>query len=479
MNCSYVKPSFAVRRSVSRVAAHWPPVVILALNTLCVLTTSVPAWSETPQNAEPAKQACHISFDGLEKTQPKGVVVLGTLFKTRSSDYINFVPATSAQSSSRAVWSRSLSKKVKDEALKRVKAEQHVPVLATCDISVTPGRDAPSGPVRTGVYLGPIHNANLTAASYLSQEEAEKLAANLIEDKVAREHFLARFKRRAEETSVSSEKESQIETVVNGMEVGLDHPALFYADDGLHFGLKLKNVSKNELSFVYFSGLSTGVGRMTWQIRDVDNESIWKVGRDPNPGPAPGMPEMMSRKTLKPGESFDLSVSVLGWGKRFWQGDKESDPKQTTSKLPAGKYVASLSVEVQGNGKDDWKGSFTVRSRTFEVSADRPPVPAKVRQTREQIVALARERMVGGWKQLKDAGVAECKALELSDLQAAELKVEESVGKGLEQGQTIYNITFLAPCKKLGGKVQFAWSFDEFGRERSASGVRLIKKPAE
>lgn len=83
------------------------------------------------------------------------------------------------------------------------------------------------------------------------------------------------------------------------------------------------------------------------------------------------------------------------------------------------------------------------------------PIPEKVRKTREQIVALARERMVSYWKRLKDAGNADCKALELSDLQAAEFYVEESAGKGFEQGQTIYNITFLAPCKKLGGKVKF------------------------
>lgn len=273
--------------------------------------------------------------------------------------------------------------------------------------------------------------------------------------------------------------------VVNKMEITLSHPALFYADEGLGFTLKLKNVSGSDQFFAFMQGISgTTIGTMAWTIKDVKNGTVWEVGRDPNPGPAPGAPVSMGIKTLKPGESFDAPVRVLGWGKTFCQGGTESKPKQTASKLPAGKYVASLSVEVKANDitigsdvhKGGWEGSFKVKSGEFEVSAKCRPIPEKVRKTREQIVALARERMVSYWKRLKDAGYAECKALELSDLQAAELKVEESVGQGLEQGQTIYDITFLAPCKKLGGKVKFQWSFNEFGDERSMTGVQLIKE---
>ena len=62
------------------------------------------------------------------------------------------------------------------------------------------------------------------------------------------------------------------------------------------------------------------------------------------------------------------------------------------------------------------KGSFTARSGEFEVSDECRPIPAKVCQTREQIVARAREAMVCYWKRLKDAGNVECKALEPSFL---------------------------------------------------------------
>lgn len=66
----------------------------------------------------------------------------------------------------------------------------------------------------------------------------------------------------------------------------------------------------------------------------------------------------------------------------------------------------------------------------------------------------ARERLVNCWKRLADAGNAECRALELSDLPAAEPTVVESAGKGLEQGQALCTITFPVPCKKVGGKGQ-------------------------
>ena len=99
-----------------------------------------------------------------------------------------------------------------------------------------------------------------------------------------------------------------------------------------------------------------------------------------------------------------------------------------------------------------------------------------MRKNRGQILTLARECMVAYWQQQKERGNADCKALELADLQAAAVKIEESAGQGLDQGQTIYDITFLARCPQLGGKVKFQWSFNEFGDERSMNGALLIKE---
>jgi len=261
---------------------------------------------------------------------------------------------------------------------------------------------------------------------------------------------------------------------VNGMRVALVHPALFHADDALGFTLQLKNLSDRDQSFVFGQGISgTTIGTMTWKIKEVKTATIWKAVANPNPGPAPGMPESMGVKTLKPGESFDAAVRVLRWGQMF---GTDAEPPRTAAALPYGKYVAELAVDVRANDQGQWNGSFTVKSREFEVSAQPRPVPVKERKKRGEILTLARERMVNYWEQQKDHGNAHCKALALADLQAAAVKVEESVGQGLEQGQTIYNITFLAPCPQLGGKVRFQWSFNEFGDERSMAGVQLIKE---
>jgi hypothetical protein len=261
---------------------------------------------------------------------------------------------------------------------------------------------------------------------------------------------------------------------VNGMRIALVHPALFHADDALGFTLQLKNLTDRDQSFTFGQGISgTTIGTMTWTIREVKTATIWKAVANPNPGPAPGMPESMGVKTLKPGESFDAAVRVLRWGQMF---GTDAEPPRTAAALPAGKYVAALAVDVRANDQGQWNGSFTVKSREFEVSAQPRPVPVKVRKQRGQILTLARECMVNYWEQQKDRGNAHCKALALAELQTAEVKVEESVGQGLEQGQTIYNITFLAPCPQLGGKVRFQWSFNEFGDERSMAGVQLIKE---
>ncbi len=46
------------------------------------------------------------------------------------------------------------------------------------------------------------------------------------------------------------------------MEITLDHPAMFHADDPLVFTLKLKNVSDRDLSFQVVGGVDgTSIGR--------------------------------------------------------------------------------------------------------------------------------------------------------------------------------------------------------------------------
>jgi hypothetical protein len=259
----------------------------------------------------------------------------------------------------------------------------------------------------------------------------------------------------------------------NGMKIALDHPALFHADDALEFTLKLKNLSGRDQSFSLAQGISgTTIGMMTWKIRELKTGAIWKAVANPHPGPAPGMPERLVHKALKHGESFDAAVRVLRWGQMF---ATEAEPVRTAMTLPAGTYVAELAAEVGANAQGEWNGSFKVASGEFKVLAGRHPIPGKVRKDRGQILTLARERMGEYWKQQKERGNVECKALELADLKAAAVKVAESAGQGVDQGQTLYDITFLAPCKRLGGMVKFQWSFNEFGDERSMSGVQLIK----
>jgi hypothetical protein len=267
---------------------------------------------------------------------------------------------------------------------------------------------------------------------------------------------------------------------VNGMEITLEHRAMFHADDALVFTLKLKNVSDRDLSFQVVDGVGgKNIGETTWKVVDVKNATVWKAVANPNPGPMPGMPSRLETKTLKPGESYDAAVRVLRWGQMF---GTETQPARTAFILPAGKYVASVSVsvnaggEIQGGRNSNWGGSFALKSGEFEVSAQPRPVPVKVRQTPEQIVALARETLLGHWKAMKERKVTPVQELDLAELQAAEVKVGESAGRGMEEGQTIYSITFLAPCQQLGGKVRFHWEFNEFGRERSMSGAQPIKE---
>ena len=102
---------------------------------------------------------------------------------------------------------------------------------------------------------------------------------------------------------------------VNGMEITLDRPAMFLADDPLVFTLKLRNISDKELSFPVYDGIDgTRVGDLEWKIVDVKDAIIWKAVSNPNPGPMPGMPQSMQIKILKPGESFNVQVRVLRWG---------------------------------------------------------------------------------------------------------------------------------------------------------------------
>jgi hypothetical protein len=267
---------------------------------------------------------------------------------------------------------------------------------------------------------------------------------------------------------------------VHGMEITLDHRAMFHANDPLVFTLKLRNISDRDLSFLVLSGINgTSIGKMTWKVEDVKSTTIWKAVANPNPGPMPGMPERMEIRTLKPGESFDAAVGVLRWGQMF---GTETEPMRTAFTLPAGKYVASVSVsvnadgQIQGRPNRNWEGAFALKSGEFEVSVQPRPVPVKVRQTREQIIARARESLAGHWKWAKEHKLTPVQELDLAELQAAEMEVAASPGKGLEQGQTIYEITFVAPFQKLGGKVRFHWGLNEFGDERSMSGAQLIKE---
>jgi len=267
--------------------------------------------------------------------------------------------------------------------------------------------------------------------------------------------------------------------VVKGMEVTIAHKAVFYANDGLSVKLKLRNVSKKNLTVVFTRGGGIGgtrIGRMTWEVKDAGTGKVWKTGRDPRPGERPGAPVMMGRRTLKPGEAFELTSSVLGWDRRFWQGKEESKPARTAKRLPAGKYVISLTVNIAGKGVDEWRADFTVKTGQFEVSAENRPEPKPGRKNRKELVALARQKMISNWKNLRERGNANCKALARSHLQAAEVTVKEHD----RPDRKTWEITFLAPCKKLGGKIRFSWTLDEFGREHSSSGVSLVRdKPAK
>jgi hypothetical protein len=163
------------------------------------LESAVPEDEQAAPAAESAKASQdestppRLSFAGLQKEQAKGVPVLGTLFRTRNGDQINFIPV---EPRAEGVWSRSLTREVQQAALKRTQPQQHIPVIAFCDIqtkSTKPPADRPAH-IRTGVYLGPIHVANLTKATFLTKDQATQMAEKLIEDETLRARFIARFR---------------------------------------------------------------------------------------------------------------------------------------------------------------------------------------------------------------------------------------------------------------------------------------------
>lgn len=159
---------------------------------------------------------------------------------------------------------------------------------------------------------------------------------------------------------------------VNGMQVNLVSPASFPAGAALVFTLKLKNVSERELSFQVVDGIGgKNIGSMKWELKDVKNDVTWQAVANPNPGPEPGMPMSMEIKTLKPGESLDIPVRVLRWGQMF---ATQTQPVRQVAALPAGTYVASVTldvasgVSVAGKPATNWKGHATLRSARFDVT---------------------------------------------------------------------------------------------------------------
>jgi hypothetical protein len=159
--------------------------------TICLaLGACATASSEDPQEEIPRP---YLSFEGLEKGQLKGVPIMGTFFRTRSGDFVNFIPV---EPRAKGVWSRNLASEVKKEALERINAQQHVPVIAMCDITTKPANPPAGRPpgVTTGAYFGPFNVATITQAEYLTKDEAAQKAGVLIEDETQRSRFLARFK---------------------------------------------------------------------------------------------------------------------------------------------------------------------------------------------------------------------------------------------------------------------------------------------
>jgi hypothetical protein len=164
--------------------------LIRYMTVFLVLATCAGVSSEELEKEAPLPR---LSFEGLEKELPKGVPILGTLFRTRTGDYINFVPV---EPRARGVWTRGLTSEVKKEALQRIKPQQHVPVIALCDITTKPANPPAGRPpgITTGAYHGPFNVATVTETTYLTKDEAAEKANELIEDEAQRTRFLARFK---------------------------------------------------------------------------------------------------------------------------------------------------------------------------------------------------------------------------------------------------------------------------------------------
>jgi hypothetical protein len=155
-----------------------------------VLGPCVRAFSEDLEQEVPPPR---LSFEGLEKEQPKGVPILGTFFRTRTGDFINFIPV---EPRAKGVWSRNLAPEVKKQALERIEPQRHVPVIVLCDITTKPANPPAGRPagVTTGAYFGPFNVATVIKATYLAKGEAAEKAEQLIKDDAQRTRFLARFR---------------------------------------------------------------------------------------------------------------------------------------------------------------------------------------------------------------------------------------------------------------------------------------------
>lgn len=148
--------------------------------------------SSAPKGLKDAPADVKISFQGLGDKPRKDVAVLGTLFRTKTGDRINFIPVDSSAS---GVWTKNYTKEVATAALAKIKPGAHVPVLVVCDTSTTQGKPPQGRPpgVATGVFRGPIHTAAIREVTYLSMKEAEAFANNHIEDEAQRSRFLSRI----------------------------------------------------------------------------------------------------------------------------------------------------------------------------------------------------------------------------------------------------------------------------------------------
>lgn len=161
--------------------------------------------AEPPQQVKPARATAEasadaarenavprLSFQGFEVGQHKGVKIMGSFFRTRAGDFINFIPV---QPKAGGVWTRTLNPEVKQLALAKIEPQQHVPVIAFCDIETISQKPPVRRPgVTTGAYFGPIHTATVSKVVFLTADQASETAQKLIDDETLRTRFLGRFR---------------------------------------------------------------------------------------------------------------------------------------------------------------------------------------------------------------------------------------------------------------------------------------------